>query len=264
MKNFGLRMSALMLALAAQGASAYEKNIDLKNTGTTTAYDVAVVLTGPETITSTFDGYTYGPLIGYFTQRTVTPTASGDTVIHWMDIDGLNTPIPPGKTIHVGWTTSDCKSQVKDIYWTNKEHGRLRNSTILDVRNNITYSTGRFPVIDMTYVMEAPVNIRIQDVRFLVVDDALPLEALSTMNEELMARLQPVKEGSFVLAPGQSVRFELPVEVREGQSVLTVYTTSPDEAQGAVSSFLQSAQAVHFLQRPVINNGGCGGQIPNQ
>ncbi|WP_158623826.1 hypothetical protein [Corallococcus llansteffanensis] len=253
-----------MLALAAQSAAAYDKNVDLKNTGTTTAYDVAVVLNGTETVTATFDGYTYGPLIGHFTQRTVTPLASGDTVIHWMNIDGIDAPIPPGKTIHVGWSTSDCTSQVKDMYWTTKAHGRLRNSVILDVRNNLTYTTGGFPIIDLTNVLEAQVNIRIRDVRFVVVDSPLPLEALSTMNDKLMAQLRPVSEGSFVLSPGKSARFEIPVAVKEGQSLLTVYTTSPDEAQGAVSS-LQSAEATHFMQRPVVGGGGgCGGQIPNQ
>ncbi|MCY1032092.1 hypothetical protein OV207_11535 [Corallococcus sp. BB11-1] len=256
MKTFSFRMSALMLALAAQGATAFEYNVDLENTGTTTAYDIAVVLSGTENITRTFDGYTSGALAGRFDAPTFTPTASGDTVIHWMNMDGWDAPIPPGKVIHVGWSSADCSSQIKDMYWTNKSHGRLRNSVIKNLTHNIVYTTGRFPDVVLTNHQAHDAAVLVRDVRFAVVDGALPLEALSSMNVELLQMLRPVKEGSFTVAPGQEVRLSVPVEVQPGQSLIAVWSTGGDEAQGAVSTpnAVQGARALHFMQRP--NNPG--------
>ncbi|RYZ42650.1 MAG: hypothetical protein EOO71_07015 [Myxococcaceae bacterium] len=257
MKTFGFRMSALMLALAAQGATAFEYNVDLQNTGTTTAYDVAIVLSGAETITRTFDGYSSGVLAGHFDPPTATPTSSGDTVIHWMNMDGVDAPIPPGKTIHVGWSSQDCASQIKDMYWTSKSHGRLRNSTIKNLTHNIVYNTGRFPDVVLTNTQAHDTAVLVRDVRFAVVDGSLPLEGLSSMNLELMQTLRPLKQGgTFVVAPGQQLRLQIPVEVQPGQSLIAVWTTGGDEAQGAVSTpdAVQGARALHFMQRP--NNPG--------
>lgn len=259
MKTPAFRLSALALALATQGALAYEYNVDLKNTGTTTAYDVAVVLSGNETLASTFNGYQGGPLDGYFTDVQESHPASGDTIIHWMNIDGMDSPIPPGRTIHIGWSTQDCDSAVKDMYWTTKSHGRLSNSVLHNVTHNLTYVSGRPPIIDFNNVMEAQVAIRVRDVRFAVVDAPLKLEALSSVNAALMKSLRSVKEGAFVLAPGERVSFTVPVALKEGQSLITVYSTG-DVLQGATSATNQGADSLHFMQRPVGGGGhgnGC-------
>ncbi|MBJ6759893.1 hypothetical protein JGU66_03905 [Myxococcaceae bacterium JPH2] len=51
----GFLASSLVLVFAASSALAYDVNKDIKNTGPT-AYDIAVVLAGAETVTSTFNG----------------------------------------------------------------------------------------------------------------------------------------------------------------------------------------------------------------
>jgi hypothetical protein len=256
MKTPAFRLTALALAFAAQGAVAYEYNVDLKNTGSTTAYDVAVVLDDNETITSTFDGYGSGTLAGLFYDVQTSHPAPNRTVIHWMNMNAADDAIPPGKTIHVGWSSQDCNSKVVDMYWTTKSHARLRDSVLHNVTHNQTYTTGRFPVIDLTNTLSTQSHVRVTDVRFAVVDSPLDLGALSTMNVDLMKSLRPVKQGSFVMAPGQSVRFEIPVNVRPGQSIITVYTTS-DGVQGATAN--QGSSAVNFMQRPVGDGGGHGG-----
>ncbi|MFP2926820.1 hypothetical protein ACLESO_16790 [Pyxidicoccus sp. 3LG] len=247
MRKLALRLSGLALLLGAQSAAAYDFNCDLRNVGGTAAYDIAVVLEGSETITSTFDGYTYGALQGYFHDVTQTPTASGDTVIHWMNMEGNNSPIVPGKTIHVGWQTEDCKSTIKDMYWTDYFHNRIRGSVVHDTKHGIFYRDSRWPFLNLGNWMQTKVPVTVRNVRFAVVPQALPLSALASNNQELMARLSPPSDAVISLAPGQEVFVQIPVAVQPGQALVTFFETGFEGSAARVGNF---AQQVNVLNGP--------------
>ncbi|MBU8898616.1 hypothetical protein KRR26_23680 [Corallococcus sp. M34] len=256
MKSLGMKLSGLAFLLAAQGAAAYDYNVDLRNTGTTTAYDVAVVLDGAETVTNTFDGYGSGAWDGYFYDVSNQPTADGNTVIHWQNMWGNNSPIPPGDQIHVGWSTSDCHSTIKDMYWTSKTGGRIRGSVILNVSTGISYPTPTRPVIrfDHIYATEVAVRMELTNVRFAVVNQGLSLEGLTSANQELMAQLRPLGQGRFTLDPGQSISLDVPATVNAGQALVVVYDTGATAAKAglaAAAASASSALATHFTQ--VVN-----------
>lgn len=260
MRKLALRLSGLALLLGAQSAAAYDYNCDLTNAGGITAYDLAVVLNGSENVTATFDGYSNGSYLhGHFNNVTKTPTTSGDTVIHWMNMEGNDSPIVPGKTIHVGWSTTDCHSTVKDMYWTDKEHRRIRGSVVHNVTWGITYQQSRWPVLDLGNVMTAKVPIAVRNIRFTVVPRALPLEALASTNEELMRSLRPLTDAPVVLEPGQRISLRIPVDVAPDQAVVAFYEIG-GEGQGIVSA----ARVGNFVQQVNVNGGPCsfGNNVP--
>jgi hypothetical protein len=248
MRKLSLKLCGLALLVGAQGAYAYDYNCDLKNLSGRDAFDVAVVLNGSETVTSTFDGYNDGSwLQGHFYNVTKTPTAAGDTVIHWMNMEKNDSPIIPGKTIHVGWSTKDCKSTVKDMYWTGKDHQPLPGGVVQNTSWGITYYKSRFPFLSLGNAMDAKYPIVLRNLRFLVVDRPLPLEALASNNLELMAALQPVSDEPIVVEPGRQVNIPLPVEVAPGQAVIAFYES--DEA----AEFPSAARVGNFVQQANIN-----------
>ncbi|MCP3139475.1 hypothetical protein [Pyxidicoccus xibeiensis] len=246
MRKIALRLSGLALLLGAQGAAAYDYNCDLTNAGGTTAYDIAVVLSGTENITSTFDGYSDGSFLhGHFHNVTHTPTAAGDTVIHWMNMEGNDSPIPPGKTIHVGWQSEDCKSTIKDMYWTDKYHRRIRGSVVHDTSHGIFYRDSRWPVLNLGNWLETRVPITVRNLRFAVVPRALPLAALASNNRELVASLRPVSDAAITLAPGQEVSVAIPAAVEPDQAVVAFFETGLEGSAARVGNFVQQVNVLN-------------------
>lgn len=255
MRKTSLSLCGLALLLGAQGAYAYDYNCDLQNVGSRDAFDIAVVLSGSENVTATFNGYNDGSwLQGHFYQVTKTPTAAGDTVIHWMNMEGNDSPIPPGKTIHVGWSTADCKSTVKDMYWTDKNHGPLLGGVVRNTSWGITYYKSRFPYLSLGNAMDAKYPLAVRNLRFLVVDRALPLESLASNNQELMAALQPLSDERISVEPGRQVNIPLPVEVAPGQAVIAFYESDVEAAQRP-----SAARVGNFVQQ--VNIGPCATSV---
>ncbi|WP_164011446.1 hypothetical protein [Pyxidicoccus trucidator] len=253
MRKIALRLSGLALLLGAQGAAAYDYNCDLRNTGSATAYDIAVVLDKSETVTATFNGYPSpsSPLYGHFYNVTHTATASGDTVIHWMNMNNNDSPIVPGKTIHVGWSTADCHSTVKDMYWTDKNHRRIRGSVVNNLSWGITYRDSRWPVLDLGNIFQAKAAITLFNLRFAVLPQALPLEALSSDNRELLEVLRPLSDAPITVNPGERRSIPIPANVEPGQAVVAFYEIAGDDAAP------NAARIGNFVQQVNINNGPC-------
>jgi hypothetical protein len=199
----------LMLAtlLLAQGAFAYCVNKDLKNLGPT-AYDLAVILSGNQNVTSTFNGYSSGPKAGRFGSVSKGPSG-GNTTIHWQNFrDGHDTAINTGQVIHVGWCTT-AQSNVNNMYWTNQQGNPIPGSVVYNITSNWRYNTNF--VVVAVFRNEFPVPVRISDVRWAVFPTPFGLDRINTENVELNEALRPVPGGeSFVVAPGEEVELPLP------------------------------------------------------
>ncbi|HKI05382.1 MAG TPA: hypothetical protein VKK31_25605 [Thermoanaerobaculia bacterium] len=242
-----LPLLALTAALAIP-ASAVDINTDLYNLGPATAYDVAIVLEGFEQIDSTYDGW--WPYFANYHFRTFTKSYSGfNTVLHWENpYDETQTPpvptaIPPGTTIHVGYSTVDNTSKIIDMYWTDKNGGRILGGGIAVVGGHIDQA-------GVTFSNTLSGQISISNIRYALVPTAVELADLTVRNAELMATLQPLPgPGGVTLDRGQSFRVNFPQPVPAGWAAIVVYDTNGGTATGGTANGGNgAARSVTFVQ----------------
>lgn len=219
------------------GNQGYDVNKDLKNLGPA-AYDVAIVLKGSETITKSMNGYPPGDpdRPGQFSSRTES-IVGGNTVIHWeyMD-DGTDDKIDTGQTIHVGFSTADGNREIVDMYWTNRNGGRIRGSIVRDVYGQVTYDSNHLTwVLGNSMVEQATVG----NVRYAILSSPETLEGLGFGNAELAAALHPI-DGTFVLAGGESTTIDIPGSVAPGSAVVLVYEVTGEGSGAVVTNYVQT------------------------
>lgn len=202
----------------------YDVNKDLKNTGTK-AYDIAVVLSGPEDITETFDGYKTGDKIGHFDVCNRGRDADQNTILHWQNFtDGGNNAIDNGQVIHVGWSTADHSNSILDMYWTNYAGKRITGNVVINVTPGMVQTSyGR---LDITWRNDFrhPSFIDIRKVHYAILETRVPLAELNAENEFMQSRFVAIPEnGNFQIAPGQSFTLPLPVPVTPGMALVLRY-----------------------------------------
>ncbi|MGZ3457652.1 MAG: hypothetical protein ACXU86_04020 [Archangium sp.] len=218
------KLLVLAAALAASSAFADDINIDIRNNGPD-AYDFAVILSGVETVNWTFNGPYNGQTFGQVTKVQV----GTDTLIHWQN-PSLGV-IAAGSVFHIGWTTTDHTSQIKDMYFTDKFGQRIMCSQVKIVGSHPIHPGFPGGVAVFENALAATDTIAIRNPRFVVFDQPQPLAALNSQNQEIMGQLRPLT-GDFTVRPGETVQVQLPVIPTAGQGVLLVYDTNgaPDSA----------------------------------
>jgi hypothetical protein len=219
-----MRKTLITLALfsvLAGPAAAYDCNIDLKNTGFRTAWDVAVVLEGQENVTGTYNGVF---------QSMCHDRTGTDTILHWENPKGapFDDGIQPGEEIHVGWSVADGNSRPRDMYWTDEFGRRIPGSKIMTV-------TGYIGTGGIVFSNGTPDYVVIGPPKYTVRDRAWALADLVVANAELMGALTPLAADSVTLAPGAELFVPYPAGgVPVGATVVSVYeTTSPGGAAQA-------------------------------
>ncbi len=243
-RSLCLTLSLLLAAVAAAVAlpngagGGIQVNKDLTNLGPV-ADDFAIVLTGAESITQTFDGHTAAPYVGWFGAPTVS-TVGGNTVIHWQGFNDYDdSRIDNGQTIHVGLSTGDGTHQIADMYWTGPDGRRLSGSVVYDIDANVTYKTN---VVTWTWAnnyADTAANLAVSNVRFAVFGQPLALGDLTNQNAQLAGALRPLSQG-FGVAPGGAQTLTLPAAVAPGSAVVVVYTVSAPGSGALVTDFLQT------------------------
>jgi hypothetical protein len=237
---FSVVLAAALSTSASHAAGPVDCNVDLRNLGPWTAYDVAIVLAGNEKIDGTYDG-----VAPYLHFRNFCQSTDGSTTtLHWQTPwnETTNTPgvITPGTTIHVGYSTPDNTSEILDAYWTDEDGGRIPGAGIAITGGHIDHS-------GVTISNSLRSRISISNLRYNLygIDSRLPLGALVGANEQLMASLRPLGGTEVVtLNPGESLRVNFPSPVPDGFSALVVFTEeSGDPKTNAAAQALVFTQA---------------------
>lgn len=241
---FKMLFVVLVVALVSiSSVQAYDVNKDLKNLGPD-AYDIAVILNGTETVTEHYDGYPLGyEKVGWFNQFSHGPE-NGNTKLHWQSFnDGTDNVINTDQVIHVGWSTNDHSSSVKDMYWTDKEGHRIAGSIVFNITSGWAYEQNRV-YIHWEHIYEAPTVIEIRNVRFAILASPVPLANLNTENTQLNSQLVPLGGSSQIMVgPGQTVTRVLPIAVAPTSVVVLRY-----EVLGAGSD----AESLDYIQFPLM------------
>ena len=239
-------LAGLVLALALPAAAnalpaatTMRINKDLRNLGPD-AYDLAIVLEGTRSIASTFDGYEYGPIMGWFNVPSQT-IEGNSTVIHWQSFnDGTNTKIDKDQKIHVGFDVpvEDEHRKILDMYWTDAKGRKINGSVVYNATDELTYRYDRW---NWVFANAQAAMISVKNVRYAVFPDPLPLDQLSAQNEELAAALLPLSEG-FEIGAGDSTSIDLPNSdsITPGSAVVIVYEETGEGSAAVVTNFAEA------------------------
>ncbi|MCL6474392.1 MAG: hypothetical protein K6U75_04990 [Firmicutes bacterium] len=244
-------ITSLLLLIFAQIALGYDVNKDLRNLGPP-AHDLTVVLSGSETVTNHYDGYPSGRF-----QSFATGPIGANTAMRWDNFkDGDNNIIDTGQTVHVGWSTADHSSHVKDMYWTDATGRRIPGSVVLNITSGWRYVFGLEGML-LSWRNEImpeegnPVPVQIRDVRIARLPGPLPLEELNAENRMLEQILQPLPDGEwFVVGPGEAFGLVIPPPNPGTAIVLRYEVTGLPQGGLAPQSSAVSVDYVQFVARP--------------
>lgn len=253
----------LLILLGAVSALAYDVNKDIRNLGPA-AQDLHVILSGPETITSHFDGYSPGTgtgVDGRFHQFSWGPEGP-NTQLTWREFwDGQDRTIDSGQAIHVGWSTADGHCQILDMWWTDGNGQRIPGSVVFNITSKTTYESAVGTAVAIWENVFAPQimppqPITVMNVHFAVLTNGLPLDQLNAANSMLATNLHLLQGGAgFTLPPGGVM--ELPVPgTWPGAMVVLRYQVADPTGLGETTDFIQ-AQAGQ-LTLPVYQVVGAG------
>ncbi len=220
---------------------AYDVNKDITNLGPT-ADDVAVILSGPETVTAQFNGYSSGSKQGQFGSFAHGPSGA-NTKLHWQNFtDGGNNRIDTNQTIHIGWSTADRSSSILDMYWTDASGNRIPGSVVYNVTTQWTYETATGQVI-LQWTNPYNVPLSFFDVFFEITPTPVPLEELNLENTLLNDRLQLLPQGQqFTLPPAGTMSLPLPIMLPPDANIILRYRVDGQN---------NMAQTIDFVQFPV-------------
>lgn len=231
-----------VLTWAGSGSlRAYDVNKDLRNLGPP-AHDLSVILSGVENVIGHFDGYTSGPIEGEFGTFATGPDGP-NTKMKWDNFsDSQNQSVDTGQTIHVGWSTSDHSSNIKDMYWTDETGGRIPGSTILNITSGWRYETsGQFWALfenDFQSEIMPDVPVFISDLQFAILPGPIPLAALNAQNTDL--EFEPVIDfREFLVEPGESIDIPLLEPVLPGSAVILRYGVTGPQTMAESLDFVQ-------------------------
>ncbi len=247
-----MKPTYLLCVTAVCGSSlsafAYDVNKDLINKGPA-AHDIAVILSGSETVTNHYDGYSNGR----FNSFSHGPDGA-NTKMHWQAFndsggggDG-NGMIDTGQLIHVGWSTSDHSSNVLDMYWTDEQGNRIPGSIVYNSTSGWTYETSTQTVsLDFENLFDSPMVVF--DLQFAVLPEPLPLAELNNQSDLLQQTLRPVPGGEqFILEPGAAVTLFIDQPIPPDATVVLRYVVDMPESD---------AFALDFVQFSVSEAGSC-------
>ena len=232
---------ALFVLFGAVFAFGYDVNKDLRNIGTAAAHDLTVVLSGSENVTNHYDGY---PSRRF--QSFATGPVPPNTQLRWQDLNepGGNNMIDPGEIVHVGWTTADHSSNVKDMWWTDATGARIPGSKIYNITSGWTYETNS-QLVTLSWFNEFdpanddPATISVLDLHFAVLDTPVPLEELNFENGPLNDQMIFVDSFFDVEYNAPPLETTLPVSVGPDQAVVLRYGVTGPGSSAEATDFVQ-------------------------
>ena len=245
----------LSVALGVSPVLGYDVNKDLQNLGPD-AKDLTVILSGTETVSNHFDGYTSGSKQGRFGSFATGPTMP-NTEMRWRNFnDGTDDTIDTGQTIHIGWSTADHDSKVLDMYWTDGTGERIAGSVVYNTTTEWRYETKKQIVFVSWNNDFSPGDLlpeetlTLSDVACVVRPTPIDLADLNTENSTLAAELDtaPLQLSTVVLAPGEEQSEEIPATVANGSAVVCRYGVT------ATGTAAQSLDFVQFIATALEND----------
>jgi hypothetical protein len=229
--RYAFALSFVALLTAAGSASAdYCINKDIIKIGGPTAYDVAVEITGTQSLIWQYDGdASKGTLFKTFTN---TPNGTNE-VLHWSNLMGGNLPVSSSVTYHVGWCTKQPSKTAK-MYWTDR-FGRPIPGRVCQTNSHTWTSSG----LGVQWDNAMGVAMNVTNVSFALSSTPWNLADLNRDNRELADRLQPLPEGdSIPLEPDAIALRQVPGAVA-GDWVVLVYEVACPTSQAVVRDFVQ-------------------------
>jgi hypothetical protein len=209
-------------------------NADFLNTGTVTAYDIALVLAGNETIDGTYNGEGSYPHFRNFCQTSDGSTTTMHWQSPWNESTGNPVPITPGTTVHVGYSTPDNTSEILDAYWTDQGGGRIPGG-------GIAITWGHIDQAGVTISNSLKSRISIRNLRYNLFPQRWPLADLVGTNQALSDSLLPLPgPAALTLDPGQSARFEFPSAIPPGYAAVVVFNEGGSEGAANALVFSQT------------------------
>jgi hypothetical protein len=192
-RSFVICSLALTLALVLGGgvARATQCNIDLTNTGSTTAYGVTITLPGIQSINPTTGIYSGGGGDDVFHTFSIT-IVGGNTVLTWTN---PTTPYNTSSTVqgHVGFTPSSGDCDIVAFNFLNQSGSPLPGAGLPYVEVHWVGSSELVLFNNFSY----PVTVTVYGTQ---VSTALTLPQLNRFNTSLMSSLQPLTGGGSGMA----------------------------------------------------------------
>jgi hypothetical protein len=228
-----LLFSFASLLTAGSARADYCINKDLVNLGPP-AYDIAVLISPIQPVTFHYDGGT-GAVFTNFTLGTSGP----DSVLHWRNLNGSNTPIPTGSgtgpaQIHVGWCTV-APNTTDNMYWTDLAGNQIPGSIVFQISGHASNSP--IPGVQWDNATNHPIIVN--KVFFALSPTPWKLGDLNRFNTVLSRQLQPLEGGaSLTISPGKSVQLQVP-NAKAGDWLVLVYDVTGLGTKGLVKDFLQ-------------------------
>ena len=188
-------VTILAAILGSTAARATTCNIDWRNTGTQTAYDLALVLPGSNTITQWYNGT---PGLDDVFGATSATLSGGNTILHWTNPASPIPPDPHGTSpqVHVGWTTStNTCPQLITGYWTDQNGNQISGSFVAIVVDHLTAT-------EVSFTNTLSSSVTIASVRFAYVSSPVPLADLNRGNQSLVGQLQTISTGGTLTSGG--------------------------------------------------------------
>ncbi|MEJ5252517.1 MAG: hypothetical protein HPY54_13850 [Chthonomonadetes bacterium] len=245
--------TCLFLLFTAHVVLGYDVNKDLRNLGPP-AHDLTVILSGAETVINHYDGYPSGRF-----QSFATGPVGSNTAMRWDNFrDNDNNIIDTGQTIHVGWSTADHSSHIKDMYWTDSTGQRIRGSVVFNITTGWRYEVAREALIlswrhELVPGEGDPRPILVSNVHMALLPGPVPIEELNAENRMLEEWLQPLPGGeSFIVAPGELHELWLPMPPPNTAVVLRYVVEGPQNDFAPQSSAV-SVDYVQFIARPPVS-----------
>lgn len=228
-------------------AFSYDVNKDVKNLGSN-AQDLAVELSGPESVTVHYDGYPVGTGTGKdgtFGSFSKGPSG-GNTKLHWQNFnDGTDNNINTNQAIHIGWSTLDQSSNVKDMYWTDGTGVKKPGSQVFNITTGWTYTQATSQVSATWNNIFSPgggagSTITISNAMYALVNIPIPLDSLNGFNASLAALLTNAVPGgnTFSVSANSSVSRTIS-SVGPGKYIIFRYDVSAPSDSGQVTDFVQ-------------------------
>jgi hypothetical protein len=237
--SIALAMVLLCLAGSTAAMADYCINKDFTNTGSTPAYDIAVVITGNSPPTWLYSGYvaygTHPPTsisAGVFSSFTSFFQGANE-VLHWQNLNGLNQPINAGKLVHVGWCTVAAYT-IASVYWTDASGNPLASGGISETASH--WANSATPGVQWDNPLLT--SISVANASFAVLSAPLALADLNGGNTQLISELQPLPGGTFQIAPGGSVTLPVSGTV-PGQWLVLVYGVNGPSSAATTTDYVQ-------------------------